>query len=291
MDKILVFSTLNPWGFRFAALLARWKVPYQFVTTSGKNPRNHESSNRYLWMLECIKFHLKGIEFFRRKLGVIPADLRSAIIHINDIQSEKLPETLAALGPDYIFNFSPHLLEESVYLKARKGTLNGHPGLLPWIRGVDCVAGALLRDTAVGSSCHLIDSGIDTGPVHSQTLVEPGSNDTLESLRTKANWCSYQLMVEALRHIRSGEPFVCKPQSQRFALNRRCTPAELAEAERRIACGHARALFEAWKEQFPLLRCLPGSPYLPTASIWNERVQSPRFEPRATRHQADVRFT
>lgn len=220
---------------------------------------------------------------------VIPADLKSSIIHINDIQSEQLPETLAALGPDYIFNFSPHLLKESVYLKARKGTLNGHPGLLPWIRGVDCVAGALLRDIAVGASCHLIDSGIDTGPVHSQTLVEPGTKETLESLRTKANWCCYQLMVEALRHIRSGEPLVCIPQSQRFGLNRRCTPAELAEAERRIACGHAGALFDAWKEQFPLLRCQPGSPHVPTISIWNERVQPPPFEPRAARLRTNLK--
>ncbi len=50
--------------------------------------------------------------------------------------------------------------------------VNIHPSLLPDLRGADPVPGALLHGRRSGASCHLMDDGIDTGPVIAQVEID-----------------------------------------------------------------------------------------------------------------------
>jgi methionyl-tRNA formyltransferase len=49
--------------------------------------------------------------------------------------------------------------------------INIHPSLLPDLRGADPIPGAILFRRDSGVSCHLMDDGIDTGPVISQLRI------------------------------------------------------------------------------------------------------------------------
>ena len=57
------------------------------------------------------------------------------------------------------------ILPADVLSMPKQGFLNAHPGLLPEHRGLDAVCWALSNDEAVGATVHLLDEGIDTGPI------------------------------------------------------------------------------------------------------------------------------
>lgn len=54
--------------------------------------------------------------------------------------------------------------------------INIHPSCLPDLRGVDPVVGSILYKRDSGATCHIMDAGIDTGPIISQVRI-PFSED------------------------------------------------------------------------------------------------------------------
>lgn len=72
----------------------------------------------------------------------------------------------------FISNGLPIILPAEHLRDIRKKFINIHPSLLPELRGRDPVPGALLFQKDSGATCHLMDEGIDTGPVISQIRIE-----------------------------------------------------------------------------------------------------------------------
>ena len=56
-------------------------------------------------------------------------------------------------------------------------TLNAHPGLLPWVRGVCPLEHAVLRGVPLGVTVHAVDAGIDTGPIVQRALLPLTAED------------------------------------------------------------------------------------------------------------------
>ncbi len=69
--------------------------------------------------------------------------------------------------------------------------VNVHPSFLPDLRGVDPIPGSILFRRDSGATCHLMDDGIDTGPIISRVRI-PFSDDLTASLL-------YQLTYRAER--------------------------------------------------------------------------------------------
>ena len=59
------------------------------------------------------------------------------------------------------------ILRKNILQIPKIGTLNGHPGILPFYRGVDCPHWAILNGEfdKIGASIHWVDQGIDTGKI------------------------------------------------------------------------------------------------------------------------------
>jgi len=57
------------------------------------------------------------------------------------------------------------ILKTDIIESPLAGWLNGHPGLLPEYRGLNPVQWAIRNMDRVGATVHLIDEGIDTGPI------------------------------------------------------------------------------------------------------------------------------
>jgi methionyl-tRNA formyltransferase len=57
------------------------------------------------------------------------------------------------------------ILTEAMLAVPSVGFLNVHPGRLPQYRGNMCPERAILNGDAVWATAHIIDGGIDTGPV------------------------------------------------------------------------------------------------------------------------------
>lgn len=68
-----------------------------------------------------------------------------------------------------VSNGCPYILPVSKLPAARY--VNIHPSCLPDLRGVDPVIGSVLYARDAGATCHVMDDGIDTGPVISQVRI------------------------------------------------------------------------------------------------------------------------
>ena len=70
-----------------------------------------------------------------------------------------------------VSNGCPYILPITKLRKKDEIYINLHPSLLPDLRGIHPVNGAILFDRAQGATCHYMDDGIDTGKIISQIKV------------------------------------------------------------------------------------------------------------------------
>jgi phosphoribosylglycinamide formyltransferase-1 len=109
--------------------------------------------------------------------------------------------------------FSPALVVSAGFMKllgpAVLGSftvVNTHPALLPSFPGAHAVRDALAYGAKVtGCTVHVVDAGVDTGPVIAQTAVDVRDDDSEESLHERIKTVERQLLVDVVgRAAREG---------------------------------------------------------------------------------------
>jgi len=77
--------------------------------------------------------------------------------------------------------------------------LNIHPALLPAFRGVDAQKQALEHGVKLtGCTVHLVDEGVDTGPIVCQAVVPVLDDDTVETLSARILKEEHRIYSEAI---------------------------------------------------------------------------------------------
>lgn len=83
--------------------------------------------------------------------------------------------------------------------------INVHPALLPSFPGVDAQAQALAYGVRVtGATVHIVDAGVDTGPILAQAPVPVLDDDTVETLRARILREEHRLLVGAVHAVATG---------------------------------------------------------------------------------------
>jgi methionyl-tRNA formyltransferase len=78
------------------------------------------------------------------------------------------------------------------------GIVNVHTSLLPYGRGAHPNAWALAHRHPAGVTLHLIDAGVDTGPILYQTKLEVQGHDTAKTLHEKLQQLAWAMMQQHL---------------------------------------------------------------------------------------------
>jgi phosphoribosylglycinamide formyltransferase-1 len=93
-----------------------------------------------------------------------------------------------------------------VLLRAYPGrVLNVHPSLLPSFPGLDAQSQAWEHGVKVsGATVHLVDEGLDTGPIVAQAAVSVTDADTPHTLAARILEVEHRLYPEAVRLVLSG---------------------------------------------------------------------------------------
>ncbi len=93
--------------------------------------------------------------------------------------------------------------------------VNIHPALLPAFPGAHAQAQALAYGVRVtGCTVHLVDAGMDTGPILAQTAVPVRDDDTLESLTARILVEEHALLPAVLQWIAEGRVVVLAPEAR-----------------------------------------------------------------------------
>ncbi len=80
--------------------------------------------------------------------------------------------------------------------------INSHPALLPAFPGAHAVADALAYGVKVtGCTIHVVDSGVDTGPIVAQQAIVVEENDDAHSLQERIKQVERVLLVDVVERI------------------------------------------------------------------------------------------
>jgi len=127
------------------------------------------------------------------------------------IRLEDAPDrsTFDAQVGDAIAAQQPDLVVLAGYMKVlgpsvvrRFRMVNTHPSLLPAFPGVHAIRDALAYGVRVsGCTVHLVDEGVDTGPVLAQAAVPVQEGDTEDSLRERIQAVERVVYVDTIRRL------------------------------------------------------------------------------------------
>jgi phosphoribosylglycinamide formyltransferase-1 len=114
-----------------------------------------------------------------------------------------LADAVARYEPDLVVSAGFMKLVGPAMLAAFGGRLvNTHPALLPAFPGAHAVRDALAAGaTVTGATVHLIDAGVDTGPVIAQREVAVRPDDDEARLHERIKEVERELLVETVAHL------------------------------------------------------------------------------------------
>lgn len=114
-----------------------------------------------------------------------------------------LTEAVDAHQPDLVVTAGFMRLVGPAFLNRFGGRiLNSHPALLPAFPGSRAVADALAHGVRVtGATVHLVDAGVDTGPIVAQRAVEVLPGDTEQRLHERIKVVERRLLVDVVADL------------------------------------------------------------------------------------------
>ncbi|MGC5627293.1 phosphoribosylglycinamide formyltransferase [Georgenia sp. Z1344] len=108
---------------------------------------------------------------------------------------------IAAYEPDVVVSAGFMKILGPAVLGARP-VLNTHPALLPSFPGAHGVRDALAHGVRVtGCTCHVVDAGVDTGPIVDQRAVRIEDGDTEETLHERIKVEERAMLVDVLTRL------------------------------------------------------------------------------------------
>lgn len=138
------------------------------------------------------------------------AGISTFVLPVNtdrDRWNAELLETLRSLTPDLIVCAGfMRVLGPSIVAAFGRRIVNSHPALLPAFPGAHAVRDALAYGVKVtGCTIHLVDDGVDTGPIIAQQPVSVEASDTEESLHERIKQVERVLLVDVLERLIASE--------------------------------------------------------------------------------------
>lgn len=117
--------------------------------------------------------------------------------------SAAVADALARRGIDVIVSAGyMRVLGSPVVDRWRDRWLNVHPALLPSFPGIHAVADALAAGVKVtGVTVHLVDAGVDTGPIVLQEAIAVRPDDDWDALEVRVHRVEHRLLPRAVRAL------------------------------------------------------------------------------------------
>ena len=114
-----------------------------------------------------------------------------------------LRDALESFEPDWVVSAGfMRILGREVLSAFPLRVVNTHPALLPSFPGAHAVRDALAHGVRVtGSTIHLVDEGVDTGPIIDQRAVSVHDDDDEDSLHERIKVVERDLLVDVVRRL------------------------------------------------------------------------------------------
>lgn len=139
------------------------------------------------------------------------ASIPTFVVYYHAYDSRKawtaaLAEAVAQYQPDIVLSSGlMRIVGESFIDRFAGKFINTHPALLPAFPGARAVADALAAGVVVtGTTLHLVDAGVDTGPILDQRAVTIAVDDDEASLHENIKRAERQMLLDNLAVLATG---------------------------------------------------------------------------------------
>jgi methionyl-tRNA formyltransferase len=136
-----------------------------------------------------------------------------SIFRFSSLKDEYLIQFLDAKKYDLGIQGGTGILKSNVISRFRMGILNFHPGDLPTYRGNSAPEWQLSEKKATISTCHLIDEGIDSGPIIAKKKLRCAT-ESYHAFRSSLYPLTAAFMVEVISSLVSGQATEVKGEVQ-----------------------------------------------------------------------------
>lgn len=136
-----------------------------------------------------------GIDTFVERVGAYPD---------RDAWDAALERRIAAYAPRFVVSAGFMKILGPTVL-GRHLVINTHPALLPSFPGAHGVRDALAHGVRItGTTCHVVDAGIDTGPIIDQRAVPVLDDDDESTLHERIKVAERAMLVDVVAAIAAG---------------------------------------------------------------------------------------
>jgi methionyl-tRNA formyltransferase len=192
-DRGTLVRKLAQWGLRDSLHYAVAKM------APGKSTSREQVLNPYL---QGALRHGDGVF---RSLREVARTYGFPVVTCRDQNSAHAIAQLRQWSPDLAIFTGGNILRNEVLKVPRLGVLNSHLALLPEIRGMSSPEWSLLCGVPPGITIHLMDSGIDTGPILlRQEFAIADDCDSLADFRNRMIAEGIGLIAEAVAGLDRG---------------------------------------------------------------------------------------
>lgn len=119
------------------------------------------------------------------------------------VWSAALADALEPFDPDWVVSAGfMRILDRAFLDRFPLRVVNSHPALLPAFPGAHAVADALAYGVRVtGCTVHLVDAGVDTGPIIAQRAVPVLAGDDEDTLHERIKQAEWDLLPEVVNRL------------------------------------------------------------------------------------------
>jgi methionyl-tRNA formyltransferase len=128
-------------------------------------------------------------------------------IDVDSLNSDEAQARIRLLKPKAVFVASTGMLRGPLLEACGCPVVNYHSGINPAYRGINGGYFALANGEPehFGVTLHLVDLGVDTGPILATNCIQPAANDNLQTYMTLMAAKSQDLVVETMTKVLAGE--------------------------------------------------------------------------------------
>lgn len=187
-----------PRSARALALLRRHGAAVTLSRLAGSFVAAREAARDRALLEELLDFPELSAWWAPRAASAVP---------VSTLNAEDSVAALRALDPDVVVRVSGGVLKPEVLARARVAALNLHHGRAPMIRGVWSIGWGVVegRPDWIGATVHVMDAGIDTGPVLWRGSPQLAAGDTATDLLFRAHLEGARALADVVARYARGE--------------------------------------------------------------------------------------
>lgn len=127
-------------------------------------------------------------------------------VHVPSVNSEEARRALRDLAPRVVVVNGTRIIGAETLRSVACPFINLHAGVTPQYRGVHGAYWALVdrRPDLMGCTVHVVDTGIDTGPVLAQPLITGSAQDSFVTYPVRQLGAGLPALLEAVRCVLAG---------------------------------------------------------------------------------------